>query len=73
MWAQQRLEFDEVVDRVRFGEDLGSTAAWGFDHFGPKYVACPAGPVRGCRSTAGSVRRRGRRPDPDRFGISGPR
>src|SRR5918994_6273339 len=35
--AQQRLDFAEVVDRVRFGEDLGFDGAWGFDHFTPMY------------------------------------
>ena len=35
--AQQRMAFDEVVDRVRFGEELGFDGAWGFDHFVPMY------------------------------------
>jgi alkanesulfonate monooxygenase SsuD/methylene tetrahydromethanopterin reductase-like flavin-dependent oxidoreductase (luciferase family) len=39
--AQQRLEWGEVVDRVRFAEDLGFTGAWGFDHFAPMYGEGP--------------------------------
>jgi F420-dependent oxidoreductase-like protein len=35
--AQQRLPFDEIVARVRFGEDLGFDGAWGFDHLIPMY------------------------------------
>jgi len=35
--AQQRMAFDDVVDRVRFGEELGFDGAWGFDHFVPMY------------------------------------
>ncbi len=35
--AQQRLPFDEIVDRVRFGEELGFDGAWGFDHLVPMY------------------------------------
>ncbi len=35
--AQQRMAFDEVVGRVRFGEELGFDGAWGFDHFVPMY------------------------------------
>ena len=39
--AQQRMSFDEVVDRVRFGEDLGFDGAWGFDHYVPMYGEGP--------------------------------
>jgi F420-dependent oxidoreductase-like protein len=39
--AQQRLAFDEIVDRVRFGEELGFDGAWGFDHFVPMYGEGP--------------------------------
>jgi F420-dependent oxidoreductase-like protein len=39
--AQQRMSFDEVVSRVRFGEDLGFDGAWGFDHFQPMYGEGP--------------------------------
>ena len=35
--AQQRLSFDEIVARVRFGEELGFDGAWGFDHLIPMY------------------------------------
>ena len=50
--AQQRLEFDEVVDRVRFGEDLGFTGAWGFDHFGPMYGEGPGNCFEGMTTLA---------------------
>ena len=39
--AQQRMAWDEVVSRVRFGEDLGFDGAWGFDHFQPMYGEGP--------------------------------
>lgn len=39
--AQQRLEFDEVVSRAQFGEELGFESAWGFDHFRPMYGEGP--------------------------------
>ncbi|HQF03374.1 MAG TPA: TIGR03560 family F420-dependent LLM class oxidoreductase, partial [Phycicoccus sp.] len=39
--AQQRMPFDEVVDRARFAEDLGFTGVWGFDHFVPMYGEGP--------------------------------
>jgi F420-dependent oxidoreductase-like protein len=39
--AQQRMAFDEVVDRVRFGEDMGFDGAWGFDHYVPMYGEGP--------------------------------
>ena len=39
--AQQRMSFDEIVDRVQFAEDLGFDGAWGFDHFVPMYGAGP--------------------------------
>jgi alkanesulfonate monooxygenase SsuD/methylene tetrahydromethanopterin reductase-like flavin-dependent oxidoreductase (luciferase family) len=39
--AQQRVEFDELVDRVRFAEGLGFDGAWGFDHFVPMYGEGP--------------------------------
>jgi F420-dependent oxidoreductase-like protein len=35
--AQQRQEFDELLDRARFAESLGFDGAWGFDHFVPMY------------------------------------
>jgi F420-dependent oxidoreductase-like protein len=39
--AQQRMPFDEVVRRARFGEELGFDGAWGFDHFVPMYGEGP--------------------------------
>ena len=39
--AQQRMPWDEVVSRVRFGEELGFDGAWGFDHFQPMYGEGP--------------------------------
>ena len=39
--AQQRMAFDEIVGRVRFGEELGFDGAWGFDHFVPMYGEGP--------------------------------
>jgi F420-dependent oxidoreductase-like protein len=39
--AQQRVAFDEIVSRVRFGEDLGFDGAWGFDHLVPMYGEGP--------------------------------
>ncbi len=39
--AQQRLAFDEIVIRVRFGEELGFDGAWGFDHLVPMYGEGP--------------------------------
>ena len=50
--AQQRLEFDEVVGRVRFGEDLGFAGAWGFDHFGPMYGQGPGNCFEGMTTLA---------------------
>ena len=39
--AQQRIEWDDLVDRARLGEDLGFDGAWGFDHFEPMYGEGP--------------------------------
>jgi alkanesulfonate monooxygenase SsuD/methylene tetrahydromethanopterin reductase-like flavin-dependent oxidoreductase (luciferase family) len=39
--AQQRIEWDELVSRVQFGEECGFTGAWGFDHFQPMYGSGP--------------------------------
>lgn len=39
--AQQRLEWDELVRRVRLAEQLGFDGAWGFDHFQPLYGEGP--------------------------------
>src|SRR5262245_32254942 len=35
--AQQRMPWDEVVDRAQFAEELGFDGVWGFDHFQPMY------------------------------------
>ena len=35
--AQQRMQWDEVVSRAQFAEELGFDGAWGFDHFQPMY------------------------------------
>lgn len=39
--AQQRLEWDELLRRVRLAEQLGFDGAWGFDHFMPMYGEGP--------------------------------
>ena len=50
--AQQRLEFDEVVGRVTFGENLGFAAAWGFDHLRPMYGEGPGNCFEGMTTLA---------------------
>lgn len=50
--AQQRLEFAEVVDRVRLGEELGFDSAWGFDHFVPMYGQGPGNCFEGMTTLA---------------------
>jgi len=35
--AQHQLTWDEILARVRFGEDLGFDGAWVFDHFSALY------------------------------------
>jgi alkanesulfonate monooxygenase SsuD/methylene tetrahydromethanopterin reductase-like flavin-dependent oxidoreductase (luciferase family) len=50
--AQQRLEFGEVVERVRFGEELGFDGAWGFDHFRPMYGHGPGNCFEGMTTLA---------------------
>ncbi len=39
--AQQRMEWDDLVGRVRLAEDLGFDGMWGFDHFIPTYGEGP--------------------------------
>lgn len=39
--AQQRIEWDELVARVHFAEQLGFDGVWGFDHFQPMYGEGP--------------------------------
>jgi F420-dependent oxidoreductase-like protein len=50
--AQQRLEFDEIVARARFVEDLGFDGAWGFDHFVPMYGDGPGNCFEGMTTLA---------------------
>ncbi|MET0641306.1 MAG: LLM class flavin-dependent oxidoreductase [Jiangellaceae bacterium] len=50
--AQQRLEFGEIVGRVRFGEELGFDGAWGFDHFRPMYRRGPGNCFEGMTTLA---------------------
>jgi F420-dependent oxidoreductase-like protein len=50
--AQQRMEFDEIVERVRFGEALGFDGAWGFDHFVPMYGDGPGNCFEGMTTLA---------------------
>ena len=35
--AQQRMSWDEIVNRAQFAEELGFDGVWGFDHFQPMY------------------------------------
>ncbi len=50
--AQQRQEFDEIVSRARFVEDLGFDGAWGFDHFVPMYGDGPGNCFEGMTTLA---------------------
>lgn len=50
--AQQRLDFDQVVDRVWFGEALGFEGVWGFDHFVPMYGEGPGNAFDGMTTLA---------------------
>jgi F420-dependent oxidoreductase-like protein len=50
--AQQRMEFGEIVARVRFGEALGFDGAWGFDHFVPMYGDGPGNCFEGMTTLA---------------------
>jgi F420-dependent oxidoreductase-like protein len=50
--AQQRIEFDELVERVRFAEELGFDGAWGFDHFVPMYGEGPGNCFEGMTTLA---------------------
>src|ERR1700722_21007656 len=50
--AQQRTEFADVVERVRFGEELGFDGAWGFDHFVPMYGEGPGNCFEGMTTLA---------------------
>jgi F420-dependent oxidoreductase-like protein len=50
--AQQRMEFGEIVERVRLGESLGFDGAWGFDHFVPMYGEGPGNCFEGMTTLA---------------------
>jgi F420-dependent oxidoreductase-like protein len=50
--AQQRMEFDELVARVRLAEDLGFDGVWGFDHFVPMYGEGPGNCFEGMTTLA---------------------
>jgi F420-dependent oxidoreductase-like protein len=50
--AQQRMEWDELVGRTRFGEELGYDGAWGFDHFQPMYGEGPGNCFEGMTALA---------------------
>jgi F420-dependent oxidoreductase-like protein len=50
--AQQRMPWDEVVDRVQFAEELGFDGAWGFDHFEPMYGSGPGETFEGMTTLA---------------------
>jgi alkanesulfonate monooxygenase SsuD/methylene tetrahydromethanopterin reductase-like flavin-dependent oxidoreductase (luciferase family) len=50
--AQQRVGWDELVSRVRFAEDLGFEAAWGFDHLQPMYGEGPGETFEGMTTLA---------------------
>ena len=50
--AQQRMDFDEIVSRARFVEDLGFEGAWGFDHFVPMYGEGPGNCFEGMTTLA---------------------
>ena len=50
--AQQRMEWDELVRRVQFAEELGFDGAWGFDHFQPMYGEGPGETFEGITTLA---------------------
>ena len=50
--AQQRVPWDEVVNRVQFAEDLGFDGAWGFDHLQPMYGEGPGETFEGMTTLA---------------------
>ena len=51
--AQQRMEWDELVSRVQFAEELGFDGVWGFDHFQPMYGEGPGNCFEGMTTLAG--------------------
>jgi alkanesulfonate monooxygenase SsuD/methylene tetrahydromethanopterin reductase-like flavin-dependent oxidoreductase (luciferase family) len=50
--AQQRMDFDEILDRTRFVEELGFDGVWGFDHFVPMYGDGPGNCFEGMTTLA---------------------
>jgi alkanesulfonate monooxygenase SsuD/methylene tetrahydromethanopterin reductase-like flavin-dependent oxidoreductase (luciferase family) len=50
--AQQRIEWDALVERTRFGEECGFTGAWGFDHFQPMFGEGPGNCFEGMTTLA---------------------
>jgi F420-dependent oxidoreductase-like protein len=50
--AQQRMDWDEIVARARFAEDLDFTGVWGFDHFQPMYGSGPGNCFEGMTTLA---------------------
>ncbi|HEX5613611.1 MAG TPA: TIGR03560 family F420-dependent LLM class oxidoreductase [Acidimicrobiia bacterium] len=50
--AQQRIEWDELVSRTQFVEELGFEGAWGFDHFQPMYGEGPGNCFEGMTTLA---------------------
>ena len=50
--AQQRMEFDEVVNRARLADEIGFDGAWGFDHFVPMYGEGPGNCFEGMTTLA---------------------
>jgi F420-dependent oxidoreductase-like protein len=50
--SQQRLDWDELVRRVRFAEQAGFEAMWGFDHFKSLYGEGPGACFEGMTTLA---------------------
>jgi F420-dependent oxidoreductase-like protein len=50
--AQQRMPWDELVQRVQLAEELGFEGAWGFDHFQPMYGDGPGETFEGMTTLA---------------------
>jgi alkanesulfonate monooxygenase SsuD/methylene tetrahydromethanopterin reductase-like flavin-dependent oxidoreductase (luciferase family) len=50
--AQQRMDWDEIVSRSRFAEELGFDGVWGFDHFQPLYGEGPGNCFEGMTTLA---------------------
>ncbi len=50
--AQQRMEWDELVSRAQFAEELGFDGLWGFDHLQPMYGEGPGETFEGMTTLA---------------------